>query len=93
MPVYHVKVYACLNFVIKGKNYDLACICIAFEKGVCKTCFRLYVQQLNQGFNWYWVSSKANIQKRNDKYILKEINDKKGLRNADFEFHSKLKLM
>ena len=51
MPVYHVEVYACLNFVIKGKNYDLACICIAFEKGVCKTCFRLYVQQLNQGFN------------------------------------------
>ena len=36
MPVYHVKVYACLNFVIKGKNYDLPCICIAFEKGVCK---------------------------------------------------------
>ena len=50
MPVYHVKVYACLNFVIKGKNYDLPCICIAFEKGVCKHVSDFVYSTLIRGF-------------------------------------------
>lgn len=50
MPVYHAKVYACLNFVVKGENYDIACICIAFEKGDMQNMFRRCAQHLSQGF-------------------------------------------